>query len=108
MTSTRNELLFSVHGMEFKFVTDSMALRTSVATFLHYFEYKAIGDSPMLLQFDAVERRESMPVSISTFAKRLYAGTGLVTGPERQTTWLCDIYSDHGLLIRIFTRKAWW
>ncbi len=106
MTMAANELLLSVHGMEIKFVTNSTALATSVATLLRHFECKAFNGRPMLMQFDAVERRENVPIQIPPSAKRLYDGSGLVIGADRQTTWLCDIWSDQGLLIADFHEEG--
>ena len=58
------------------------------------------------MQFDAVERREDIPVRVSSEAQSLYSGCGLVIGPDRQTTWICDIYSDHELLIADFHEEG--
>ncbi len=106
MTSTTKELLLSVHGIEMKFTTNSSELANSVEALLHHFQRDTIAARPMLMEFDAVERREDVPVRVSSSAKLLYSGSGLVTGPDRQTTWLCDIYSEHGLLIADFHEEG--
>lgn len=106
MTSATNELLLSVHGIEMKFTTNSSELAGSVEALLHHFLCDAVLARPMLMRFDAVERREQIPVLISESAKPLHHGSGLVTGPDLQTTWLCDIYSEDGLLIADFHEEG--
>ncbi|MBS0168740.1 MAG: hypothetical protein JSR62_00180 [Nitrospira sp.] len=44
-------------------------------------------------------RRSDIPLRISGKAQLLHSGSGLVAGPDGQTTWLCDIYSQQGALI---------
>lgn len=102
LTIAVNECRFSVHGIEMKFVTNSTPLAASVAALLHHFECKSHDGRPMTMQFDAVHRREVVPVQPSASAIRLYEGSGLVDGVDRQVTWLCDIYADRGLLIADF------
>ncbi len=106
ITVTANEILLCVHGIELKFITNSPALAGSVASLLGYFQCTTFDGQPMLMQFSAIERREDVPVRISQKAERLYSGTGLVVGGDRGTTWLCDIYSDHGLLIADFHEEG--
>ena len=106
MTIAANELLLSVHGMEIKFVTNSTALAMSVATLLRHFECRTFDGCPMLMQFDSVDRRANVPIEISASATRLYEGSGLVIGPDRQMSWLCDIYLDRGLLIADFHEEG--
>lgn len=102
MTLTKNELLLSVHGFDIKFTTNSSELTNSVGALLHHFQRMAVDGSPMLMQFDRVERREGIPIKISPSATRLYKGSGLAIGSDRPTTWLCDIYSERELLIADF------
>lgn len=106
ITSTTNELLLSVHGIEIKFTTNSLELADSVETLLHHFSSSVIAPCPMRMQFDAVEDRRDVPLQISGEAQSLYSGSGLVIGPNRQTTWLCEIYSDRGLLIADFHEEG--
>ena len=106
MTIAADELLLSVHGMEIKFVTNSTALAASVATLLRHFECRKFDGCPMLMQFDSVDRRANVPIEISASATRLYEGSGLVIGPDRQMSWLCDIYLDRGLLIADFHEEG--
>lgn len=106
ITSTTNELLLSVHGIEIKFTTNSLELADSVETLLHHFSSSVIAPCPMRMQFDAVDDRRDVPVQISGEAQSLYSGSGLVIGPNRQTTWLCEMYSDRGLLIADFHEEG--
>ena len=62
--------------------------------------------SPMPMQFDSVDHRANVPVKISASAARLYEGSGLAIGPDRQMSWLCDIYLDRGLLIADFHEEG--
>ncbi len=105
-TATRKELLLSIHGIEMKFTTNSSELANSVEAALHHFQCDALADGPMLMECDAVERRDDVPVWVSRSAKLLYSGSGLVTGPDRRTTWLCDIYWEYGLLIADFHEEG--
>ena len=102
ITSTTNELLLSIHGIEMKFSTNSPELADSVEALLHHFVSNVVAAQPVRMQFDAVDHRRDIPVRISDAAQSLYSGSGLVIGPGRQPTWLCDIYSDRGLLIADF------
>ena len=106
LTVTANELLLSVHGIEMKFTTNSFELAHSVEALLRHFQSKAVGTHPLLMQFDAVGQRDEIPIRISPAARLLYRGSGLVTGPDRQATWLCDIYSEDGLLIADFHQEG--
>ncbi len=106
MTIAANELLLSVHGIEIKFVTNSTSLAMSVATLLGHFECSVFDGCPMLMQFDSVDRRANVPIHISASASRLYEGSGLAIGPDRQMSWLCDIYLDRGLLIADFHEEG--
>ena len=102
MASTMKELLLSVHGIEMKFTTNSSELAHSVWALLRHFHRDTVAAQPMRMEFDAIERCEDVPVQISSSAKLLYSGSGLAIDPDRKTTWLCDIYSDNGLLIADF------
>lgn len=102
ITSTTSELLLSVHGIEIRFVTNSPELMDSVEALLNYFSSNAVGPHAARMQFDAVDDRRDIPVLISSETQLLYSGSGLATGPERQTTWRCDMYSKKGLLIADF------
>ncbi len=102
ITSTTNELLLCIHGIEMKFSTNSPELADSVETLLHHFVSNVVVAQPVRMQFDAVDHRRDIPVRISDAAQSLYSGSGLVIGPGLQPTWLCDIYSDRGLLIADF------
>lgn len=104
--STTNELLLSVHGVEMRFTTNSPELANSVEAVLHHFQCKVLDAGPLLMKFDAVERRDQIPVRISHTAKSLHSGSGLVIGPDRQVTWLCDIYSEGALLIADFHEEG--
>ncbi|MCS6290855.1 MAG: hypothetical protein H8K10_17995 [Nitrospira sp.] len=106
MTSITKELLLSVHGIEMKFTTNSSELAHSVEALFHHFQLATTVAQPMLMEFDAVERRGDVPVRVSGSAKLLYSGSGLVIGPDRRTTWLCDIYSEQGLLIADFHEEG--
>lgn len=106
MTLAAHDLLLSVHGIEIKFLTNSSALAASVDALLRHFECKTFQGRPMQMLFTAVEQREEIPVRISSAAKLLYSGSGLVIGTDRQITWLCDIYSEHGLLIADFHEEG--
>lgn len=106
MTSTTKELLLHVHGIEMKFVTNSSELASSVEALLRHFRCDTHSARPMLMEFDAVERRGDVRVRVSGSAKLLYSGSGLVTGDDRQTTWLCDIYTEPGLLIADFHEEG--
>lgn len=105
-TTAANELLFSIHGIDLKFVTHSTALATSVATLLRHFECTAFDGRPMLMQFEAIECREAVPLRLSASAICLYDGSGLVIGTDRQTTWRCTIYSDREVLIADFHEEG--
>ena len=102
MVSTMKELPLSVHGIEMKFTTNSSELAHSVWALLRHFHRDTVVAQPMRMEFDAIERREDVSVQISSSAKLLYSGSGLAIDPDRKTTWLCDIYSDNGLLIADF------
>ncbi len=102
ITSTTNELLLSIHGIEMKFSTNSPELADSVEALLHHFVSSIVVAQPVRMQFDALDHRRDIPVRISNAAQLLYRGSGLVIGPGLQPTWLCDIYSDRGLLIADF------
>lgn len=106
ITSTTNELLLSVHGIEIKFNTNSLELADSVEALLHHFSSSVIAPGPIRMQFDAVDDRRDIPVRIADEAQLLYGGSGLVIGPNQQTTWRCDIYSDRGLLIADFHEEG--
>lgn len=58
------------------------------------------------MQFEAVQRRSDIPVQIPPEALLLHSGSGIVTGADRQATWLCDVYSDRGLLIADFHEEG--
>ncbi len=102
MASSMKELLLSVHGIEMTFTTNSSELAHSVEALLHHFHCDTVAAHPMRMEFDAIARREDVPVRISGSAQLLHGGSGLVIGPDRQTTWSCDIYSNNGLLIADF------
>jgi hypothetical protein len=100
---TLNHLQFSVHGIDLKFTTNSSALAESVSDLLRPFECERVEFSGALrMQFDAVRQREDIHVRPSRSSRRLYAGSGLVVGDERRTTWACDIVADGGRLIADF------
>jgi hypothetical protein len=100
--STTSELLLSIHGIEIRFATNSPELMDSVETLLHHFLSSVTAPRPTLMQFDAVDDRRDIPFLIPSTALLLYSGSGLAIGPDRQTTWRCDMYSDKGLLIADF------
>jgi hypothetical protein len=104
-TIAANELLFSIHGVELKFVTHSPALATSVATLLRHFGCSAFDGRPMWMEFEAIERREDVPVRLSSSAACLYDGSGLAIGTDRQT-WRCEIYSDREVLVADFHEEG--
>lgn len=106
MTSTTKELLLSVHGIEMKFTTNSSELADSVEALLQHFQCDAIAARPMSMEFEAVERREDVPIRVSASASLLHRGSGLAVGPDRETTWLCNIYSEQGLLIADFHEEG--
>ncbi len=106
VTSATNELLLSVHGIEMKFTTNSPELADSVEALLGHFAFNGVAARPLLMQFDAVDERRDIPVRVPSAAQSLYSGSGLVIGPNRQTTWLCDIYSKRGLLIADFHEEG--
>lgn len=102
MASSLKELLLSVHGIEMKFTTNSSELAHSVEVLLHHFQRDTVAAQPMRMEFDAIERRGDVPVRLPGTAKLLYGGSGLAIGPDGETTWACDIYSDNDLLIADF------
>jgi len=103
MVEILNHLQFSVHGIDLKLTTDSPALAEAVSDLLRHFECDRVELSGALrLRIDAVERRQDIQVRLSPSSRRLYAGSGLVVGDERRTTWACDIFQDGGLLIADF------
>lgn len=102
ITSTTSEILLSVHSIDIRFATNSPELLDSVEGLLRHFLSKINSPCPMRMQFDGVDDRRDIPVQVSSEALLLYSGSGLPIGPNRQTTWLCDMYSDQGLLIADF------
>ena len=102
MASSLKELLLSVHGIEMKFTTNSSELAHSVEVLLHHFQRDTVAAQPMRMEFAAIERRGDVPVRLPGTAKLLYGGSGLAIGPDWETTWACDIYSDNDLLIADF------
>lgn len=106
MASSMKELLLSVHGIEMTFTTNSSEVAQSVEALLHHFHCDTVAAQSMRMEFEAIQRREDVPVRISGSAQLLYGGSGLVIGPDRQTTWSCDIYSNNGLLIADFHEEG--
>ena len=58
------------------------------------------------IQFEAVEKREDIPVLVTGTARHLYSGSGTVVGDDRRNTWACDIFSDRGRLIADFRAEG--
>ncbi len=105
-TAATTDSRFSIHGVEMAFTTNSRALACSVGSLLRHFIAKTPTNQSMHMQFDAVERRSDIPLRISGKAQLLHSGSGLLTGPDGQTTWLCDIYLQQGALIADFHEEG--
>lgn len=84
----------------------SSELANSVEVVLHHFQCNALAAGPMLMECNAVQRRDDVAVRVSRSTKLLYSGSGLMTGPDRRTTWLCDIYWEYGLLMADFHEEG--
>lgn len=106
VTSATKEIQLSVHGTEMTFTTNSHALAHSVESLLRHFKCQTPATESIPMQFTAVQQRSDMPVQISDKAVLLHSGSGLVIGCDGQMTWLCDIYSDRGLLIADFHEEG--
>lgn len=65
ITSTTNELLLCIHGIEMKFSTNSPELADSVETLLHHFVSNVVVAQPVRMQFDAVDHRRDIPAMVN-------------------------------------------
>ena len=106
-TLMMNELSLSVHGIDLRFTTNSPVLADSVSELLGHFAQRMQDPSGAIkVQFEAVEKREDIPVLVTGAARHLYSGSGTVIGDDRRSTWACDIYLDQGRLIADFRAEG--
>jgi len=106
-TLMMNELSLSVHGIDLRFTTNSPVLADSVSELLGHFAQRMQDPSGAIkVQFEAVEKREDIPVLVTGAARHLYSGSGTVIGDDRRNTWACDIYLDQGRLIADFRAEG--
>jgi hypothetical protein len=80
-TLMMNELSLSVHGIDLRFTTNSPVLADSVSELLGHFAQRMQDPAGAIkVQFEAVEKREDIPVLVTGAARHLYSGSGTVIG----------------------------
>lgn len=106
MTIAAHELLFSIHGVEIRFLTESPSVANAVEDLLYAFRCTAFCDVPMTMQFEAAACPADIPMRLPADARRLFGSSGLTVGTGRRMTWRCDVYEARGLILADFHEEG--
>ena len=95
---------FALYGTPVRYLTTSTALVEPVNELLRHFRRDLIDESGSLtLCFHAVKDRADIPVTMTSSASRLAAGTGAAEGDRRETNLPYQVFDDGGCLIAEFS-----
>lgn len=95
--------LFSFYGISVRYVAESPLLVVPVYELLRYFQRDSIeGSAALTLYFRAVQDRAEIPLTLSTSASQLSAGTGAAVGDRRETGLSYEVIHDEGRWIADF------
>ncbi len=98
-----NAFRFSIHGTPIRYVADSPLLVAPVSELLRYFRRDSIEEPAALtLCFRAVRDQAEIPLTLSSSARQLSAGTGEAVGDRRETRLPYEVIHDEGRLIASF------
>ena len=97
------EYLFSLYGTPVRYATASPLLAAPVNELLRHFRRDSIEESaPLTLYFRAVQERADIPLTMSSSARQLSAGTGAAVGDRPETGLPHEVIQDCGRLIADF------
>lgn len=103
LESPMTAYLFSLYGTSMRYVTESSQLAAPVNELLRHFRRDSIEESDALsLYFRAVQDRAEIPLTLSSSARQLSAGTGAAVGDRWKTGLLYEVIQDEGRLIADF------
>lgn len=95
--------LFSLYGTSVRYVAESPLLVEPVSELLRHFRQDSIEESAALtVCFRAVQNRAEIPLTLSSSARQLSAGTGEAVGDRRETGLPYEVIQDEGRLIADF------
>jgi hypothetical protein len=95
--------LFSIYGTPIRYVAELPLLITPVNELLRHFRRDSIDESAALTMcFQAVGNRAEIPLTLSSSARRVFAGTGLAVEDRRETGLPYEMIQDEGRLIADF------
>ena len=91
---------FDIHGVIVNLETSSRLIAEPVETLLRYFPQVSPDKKPdVQLTFQAVPRRQDIPISPSPSAERLREWRGQTLGDELRSVWECDFIRDQDRII---------
>ena len=95
--------LFSVYGVPIRYLAELPLLATPVNELLRYFRRDSIEDSDALTMcLQAVRHRADIPLTLSSSARRVFAGTGSAVEDRLETGLPCEVIQDGQRLIADF------
>lgn len=95
--------LFSLYGTPMRYIAGSSQLTGPVNELLRHFRRDSIEESAALtLCFRAVQDRADIPLTLSSSARQLSAGTGAAVGDHLETGLPYEVIQDEGRLIADF------
>ena len=95
--------LFSIYGTTMRYVAESPLLALPASELLKHFRRNSIVESAALtVRFQAVRDRAEIPLTLSSFARRLFIGTGSAAEDRLETKLPYEIIQDEGRLVADF------
>lgn len=107
MTKTAKGLLFNIHGVGVRFVTDSPLLVEPATMLMRYFQQETLPYPPVLtLYLGEVTARHEIPVRVPAAAELLCTKSGQAAGDTLRQKWQCTISKQGGTLFVDFHEQG--
>lgn len=97
----------SIHGIPLKFSTSSESIFLPVKKFLEHFSQPSGEESEsLMLTFNEVSHRSSIPYQTSSSAQQLFSHKGRTLGDRLRKEWQCSLFRDGHRLIADFHEQG--